>query len=75
MNKQYPIAFVFIVEQGDLEVKSILLAENLHKFFPDASKYTIYAIRLRVGNEISKANKKVQFSISYLYTILLQNDL
>ena len=69
MNKKYPIAFVFIVEYGDLEVKSTLLAESLRKFFPDNSRYPIYAVRPRKGKEISREtlNKFEDLHVTYIY--------
>ena len=69
MNKKYRIAFVFIVEHGDLEYKSLLLGESLRRIFPDGSVCPIYAIRPRKGKEISEATIKKfkELSINYIY--------
>ncbi len=69
MTKKYRIAFVFIVESGDLENKAILLGESLRKFFPSTTEVPIYAVRPRKGKEISE-NTKSRFKnlgISYIY--------
>ena len=69
MTKKYRIAFVFIVESGDLENKAILLGESLRKLFPSTTEVPIYAVRPRKGKEISE-NTKSRFKsleISYIY--------
>ncbi len=69
MTKKYRIAFVFIVESGDLENKAILLGESLRKFFPSMTEVPIYAVRPRKGKEISE-NTKSRFKsleITYVY--------
>lgn len=69
MNKKYKIAFVFIVEHGDLEQKGIILGESLRRFFPNEEKYPIYSVRPRKGEEIKQETLKKfrDLHIEYIY--------
>ena len=69
MAKKYKIAFVFIVENGDLENKAILLGESLRRFFPYSDKVPIFAVRPRKGKEIheSTLDKFKELGIVYVY--------
>jgi len=69
LTKKYKIAFVFVIESGDLENKAILLSKSLRKFFPQGSETPIYAVRPRKGKEISENTKKIlkNLEITYIY--------
>lgn len=70
MNKKYKIAFVFIVEYGDLEKKALLLGESLRRFFPFSDKVPIFAVRPRNGKEINESTLRrfKDLSIVYIYS-------
>lgn len=73
--KKYKIVFTFIVEFGDLENKSLLLAKSLRRFYKDANEYPIYAVRPRHGKEI-KSSTKEQFKaldVIYIYSPVNRN--
>ena len=69
LTKKYKIAFVFIVENGDLENKAILLGESLRNFFPSGSEVPIFAVRPRKGKEIRETTKTMfkTLEITYIY--------
>lgn len=69
MVKKYKIAFIFIVENGDLEYKGILLGESLRKFFPCRDKVPIFAVRPRKGKEINESTMRrfTELGIVYIY--------
>ena len=72
MGKKYKVAFIFIVENGDLENKALLLGASLRRFFPDIGKVPIFAVRPREGEEIheSTLNKFKELGIVYIYAPL-----
>ena len=73
--RKHKIVFTFIVEFGDLENKSLLLAKSLRRFYKDANKYPIYAVRPRRGKEIKNSTKE-QFKaldVIYLYSPVNRN--
>ncbi len=69
MSKKYRIAFVFIIEYGDLEQKGLLLSESLRRFFPSEIDCPIFAVRPRKGKEIKQETKEklMKFHIQYIY--------
>ena len=73
--RKHKIVFTFIVEFGDLENKSLLLAKSLRRFYKDANKYPIYAVRPRRGKEIKNSTKE-QFKaldVIYVYSPVNRN--
>ena len=69
MVKKAKIAFVFIIESGDLENKAVLLGESLRRFFPNEIKCPIFAVRPRKGREIKQETKEklIKLQIQYIY--------
>ncbi|WMT53768.1 hypothetical protein [Ferroplasma acidiphilum] len=65
--KKYKIVFTFIVEFGDLENKSLLLAKSLRRFYKDANEYPIYAVRPRRGKEIKNSTKEQFKALDVIY--------
>lgn len=69
MTKKYKIAFVFIVERGDLERKALLLGESLRRIFQKQEEVPIFAVRPRKGEEINESTLRrfKDLSITYIY--------
>ena len=65
--RKYKIVFTFIVEFGDLENKSLLLAKSLRRFYKDANEYPIYAVRPRRGKEIKNSTKQQFKALDVIY--------
>ena len=69
MAKKYKIAFVFIVERGDLENKALLLGESLRRLFQKKEEVPIFAVRPRKGEEIDEStiDSFRKLGINYVY--------
>ena len=65
--RKYKIVFTFIVEFGDLENKSLLLAKSLRRFYKDPNEYPIYAVRPRRGREIKNLTKQQFKALDVIY--------